>query len=215
MNASRGDLWAYQSKTTTERTVDPASGKTSVGRASGTAFAANNPADCKRGDCTKPVALVGGVGTGRVQGPQGAGGGVCADMHSRCPPTSPASHSRMPPPPFHPPSPPPRPPRLQVTTRVVPGTASAGPQASASAVAKGGLLSVTSTKTSATDSARRGDTWAVGQAQGSSYSIKAGGEESVSTSAVQVGGGGGVVGRGRRGRAGCLDAGSLGLVDRP
>lgn len=75
MNASRGDLWAYQSKTTTERTVDPASGKTSVGRASGTAFAANNPADCKRGDCTKPVALVRVGGTGRVQGPQGAGGG--------------------------------------------------------------------------------------------------------------------------------------------
>ncbi|KAL4452591.1 hypothetical protein ABPG75_008253 [Micractinium tetrahymenae] len=130
VNASRGDLWAYQSKTTTERTADPASGKTSVGRATGTAFAANNPADCKKGDCAKPVA--------------------------------------------------------QVTTRVVPGTASAGPQASASAVAKGGLLSVTSTQTTAVDAARRGDTWAVGQAQGSSYSIKAGGQESVSTSAVQV-----------------------------
>ncbi|KAL4452592.1 hypothetical protein ABPG75_008254 [Micractinium tetrahymenae] len=99
VNASRGDLWAYQSKTTTERTADPASGKTSVGRATGTAFAANNPADCKKGDCAKPVAQ------------------VC---------------------------------------------------------------------TTAVDAARRGDTWAVGQAQGSSYSIKAGGQESVSTSAVQV-----------------------------
>ncbi len=40
--------------------MDPASGKASVGRASGTAFAANNPTDCKKGDCVKPVALVSG-----------------------------------------------------------------------------------------------------------------------------------------------------------
>lgn len=184
MNASRGDLWAYQSKTTTARTVDPASGKASVGRASGTAFAANNPSDCKRGDCTKPVAQVGGgrpaeATACRVRLQCEAAAPVQLPCLTLQRPLSALQRS-------HPAFLPSRP---QVTTRVVPGTAGAGPQASASAVARGGLLSVTSTKTSAVDTARQGSTWAVGQAQGSSYSIKTGGEESVSTSAVQVGGG--------------------------